>query len=155
LHLGAVLDVGAGLALSKNRIPLCMTQDVAFGLPVEICANLTVIRDQSFDSVTAFDVLEHVVEDVDFLNEMCRIARKYVLLTTPNFNVSHAANGYHCREYTPKEFFHLAAGVKGWVISKLWSGEGEGFVRREWVKWSEFQEHTDAHQAVLLGRIDD
>jgi hypothetical protein len=159
LDLGTVLDVGAGLCESKKRIRLITTQDVAYGLPgVDICADVSVIRDRSFDAVTAFDVIEHVVEDVDFLQELCRIARKWVLVTTPNYNVSKCANGCHCREYTPKEFFDLMDRIPNclnWIIESCWSGDGDGFKRIEQKQWSRFVTHQSPHHAILIKRMED
>ena len=65
------------------------------------------IAAQSFDVVTCFDVLEHVAEDAAFVADLVRIARHWVVITAPNFEISQAQNPFHCREYTGPELLDL------------------------------------------------
>jgi 2-polyprenyl-3-methyl-5-hydroxy-6-metoxy-1,4-benzoquinol methylase len=99
---GVVLDVGCGAGaptrmLSKN----CK---YIIGLDVQnvfdkknTSSNLDFVRgdgtqlpfrDESFDAVVSFDVLEHVEEDLKFLTEIKKCLRKggMLLLETPNRN---------------------------------------------------------------------
>ncbi len=148
LH-GSTLDVGAGLGRSKERIPCVTTQDPA-PVGADITLDISRIDSGSFDCVTCFDTLEHVVEDVDFLSHLCRIARRWVFLTTPNELVSHAANGCHCREYRPPEFLALVCKT-GLEIEKLLSGNSQGtLITPE--RPDTFVSNPYAHQAVLLKR---
>jgi SAM-dependent methyltransferase len=66
--------------------------------------------DASWDIVSAMDVIEHVDDDVAFFAHLLRVAREAVFLSTPNWNVYHAGNIYHAREYTPAELDALTAG---------------------------------------------
>lgn len=143
-----ILDVGAGLGRSAGRLghSRTTTQDPALGLlDVQLTTPIENIPDQSYDAVTCFDVIEHVMEDITFLDHLKRIARRYVFITTPNFNVSRAANGCHCREYTPFEFMQLMKGIG----RTLWCGNGPG---TDYTKSPEhaFVKHTYPHQAALL-----
>jgi len=108
----SILDVGAGLCLSKKRLEqngsnFVTLQDLGSGLKVDISTPISEIASKSYDVVTAFDVIEHVIEDKQFLADMFRIARVAIVITTPNYNVSGCANQYHIREYTPQELYDL------------------------------------------------
>lgn len=65
---------------------------------------LSDIPDRSFDVVCAVDVIEHVVQDLDFFRNLMRISVSRVYVTTPDFQVSQCRNAHHCREYTFNEF---------------------------------------------------
>src|SRR5262249_32485575 len=145
VSLLTVLDVGAGLGLSKGRIPNCTTQDPGPGLAVDLSTAVEDLPDRGWDYVTAFDVIEHVVEDTKFLGHLARIARLGWFITTPNYNVSKAANGCHCREYTPAEFLVLLPDVG----VTLWVGDGKGLHPYQ-VNRSEFSRHDKPHQAALV-----
>ena len=56
----------------------------ASGLPVANVDSVLPFRDQSFDSVLIFEVLEHVADIEKVLSEAFRVARKNVLITVPN-----------------------------------------------------------------------
>ncbi len=147
---GTVLDVGAGLGRSRERIRRVTTQDpapLAAGT-VDVATPIAEIPAGAFDCVTAFDVIEHVVEDVDFLANLIRIARVCVFITTPNFNVSRAANGCHCREYTPVEFVGLVSRFDADDV--LWlAGDGRGLTAAT-LPLVDFVEHDRPHQAALI-----
>lgn len=107
----SILDIGAGLGQSKKRLEAgnntVTLQDVFPGANVDITKDTWTIPDKSYDVVTAFDVIEHIVDDWNFLEELVRIARKNVVLTTPNRLVFNCGNKYHVREYSPREFDDL------------------------------------------------
>lgn len=146
LLLGSILDVGAGLGLSKTRMP-CVTQDPAPGLSVDIADPVDRIQSSQYDCVTAFDVIEHVREDVDFLLDLRRIAIHQLFITTPNLEVSRAGNGCHCREYSPAEFVDLIERVS---TNNIWYvGDGEG-LRPRAVSRYDFLSHREPHQAVMI-----
>lgn len=68
-------------------------------------------KSNSYDVVSAMDVIEHVEDDNRFLQEMLRIAREHVIFTTPNWNNSRCENIFHIREYTPAELKFLVDGL--------------------------------------------
>ncbi len=66
--------------------------------------------DNSFDTVTSFETLEHLIERNQFLAELRRVLRPggVFLLSTPNANYTKPVNGkpsnqFHVFEYTPEE----------------------------------------------------
>lgn len=110
----SVLDVGAGTGygmaiLRAAKVSRVDGFDVAQISPEVPCAAILDYADGSYDIVTAIDVIEHVVEDAGLLGHLLRVARTGVFLSTPNWNVSKAANPYHVREYTPTELKELIA----------------------------------------------
>jgi len=66
--------------------------------------------DQSFDAVVTFQVIEHIQDDVLFLQEIHRVLRPagVALITTPNRPLSLSRNPWHIREYTADELTRLA-----------------------------------------------
>jgi SAM-dependent methyltransferase len=82
----SVLDVGCGdsylkkfisgkyIGIDKYGNP-DIQSDISNGLP---------FQDKSFDTVVAFDVLEHI-DNIHFLfDELCRVSKKWVIITLPN-----------------------------------------------------------------------
>lgn len=146
-----ILDVGAGLGKSRERLArnenTVTLQDVAPGLPVDITDPIETIPDKSYDLVTAFDVIEHVDDDLDFMFHLCRIARKWVFISTPNFNVSRAINQRHVREYTPDEFVALAKRFSDEVDCFIGNSEGTDISR---AFSNDYSGHPCPHHAVRL-----
>ncbi len=69
---------------------------------------------QIFDSIIAFEVIEHIADPNHFLREMIRVLRHpcYVAVSTPNrLIVSKGSNTpldrFHLHEYTADDFFNL------------------------------------------------
>jgi len=83
---GSVLDVGCDqmhlakmvrgryVGIDVNGTPDLIV-NVEHGLP---------FQDKSFDTVVAFDVLEHLDDIHAAFDELCRVARRYVILGLPN-----------------------------------------------------------------------
>ena len=67
--------------------------------------------DSSFDTVIAFQVIEHVKQDDLFVKEIQRILRPggMALLTTPNIKMTLTRNPWHVREYTADELTDLCS----------------------------------------------
>jgi SAM-dependent methyltransferase len=65
----------------------------------------TAIADNSFDFAVSFQVIEHIENDLLFLQEIRRVLKPggQLLLTTPNRLMSLSRNPWHVREYTPNE----------------------------------------------------
>ncbi|RYG73772.1 methyltransferase domain-containing protein, partial [bacterium] len=59
-------------------------------------------RDDLFDTVTAFQVIEHIDDDELFMKEIYRVLKPggKAILTTPNIKYSLTRNPWHVREYT-------------------------------------------------------
>jgi hypothetical protein len=126
---GTVLDIGAGtcegLRLYESKGIQADGLDVDVRLAgvhprLRIEQDLSAIPDKSYDTVTAMDVVEHVVDDVQAMNQFFRIARKQVIITTPNGFRSQCLNIAHCREYTIPQF------VQVFSPDEVWSGAPDG-----------------------------
>lgn len=68
-------------------------------------------RSKSFDSIIAFEVIEHLQEDIAFLHELKRLIRPggTIVISTPNRLIASGGNKqplnpFHVREYTAEEF---------------------------------------------------
>ncbi|WP_020471416.1 methyltransferase domain-containing protein [Zavarzinella formosa] len=110
-----ILDVGAGLGMSRDRLANgganhVELQDPALQLTtVDIHNPIHEIQSDKYSLVTAFDVIEHVEEDWAWLSNALRVASYSVILTTPNYRVSQARNPHHVREYTPAQLYWMGS----------------------------------------------
>jgi hypothetical protein len=113
-HRRTVIEVGAGTGYGVDILrnagasavhgldPLPLRSDV-------IDTPFLTVNPRSYDLSVACDVIEHVEEDEAFLAQLLKVAREFAFFSTPNWNVSHAENEYHVREYTPEELRTLLA----------------------------------------------
>ena len=71
------------------------------------------LKNNFFDFVISFQVLEHIKEDVFFLEEIYRVLKPggVLLLTTPNKSHTVVRNPWHIREYNYKELKTLATSI--------------------------------------------
>jgi SAM-dependent methyltransferase len=67
------------------------------------------IPSSSFDTVVSFQVIEHIEDDQQFLQEIKRVLRPggKLIFTTPNRNLSLTRNPWHIREYEAQELQKL------------------------------------------------
>lgn len=122
-----VLDVGSGHGRAVERMSTAglrvATQDIAPGCTVDLSAPIEEIPAKSYDVVSAFDVVEHVRDQHAFVAHMKRIARKAVLVTTPNWLALGNRNPFHYRELVPSEALDLLGGqhafLRGWTADPL------------------------------------
>ncbi len=127
---GSLLDVGCGRGYGFEVLaPRCTKQlgiDISLTFLSEArrrfpsvfiaCAqgDSLPVADCSFDTILAFEVIEHAENDQLFLDELRRVARPdaLVAVSTPNRLVSSGdrqkpLNRFHHREYTASEFDSL------------------------------------------------
>jgi len=97
------------LEVNNNRV---ITQDIGPDLPVDLKVDVSEIPSNTYEVVTAFDVVEHVVNDIEFVNHLLRISSKYIVLSTPNTYATQGKNQFHCRDYTPAQFARFGRGYK-------------------------------------------
>jgi 2-polyprenyl-3-methyl-5-hydroxy-6-metoxy-1,4-benzoquinol methylase len=126
-----VLDVGAGMCDGMRKLRDIGSKEV-FGQEIDarlqkldknlLIKNINDIDDKSFDIITCFDVIEHVIDDLEFFKNLLRIARERVCITTPNYSRSKAQNHCHCREYTIPQFANV------FKPNELWSASPDGWV---------------------------
>tara|TARA_B100001057_G_scaffold248965_2_gene249207 strand:+ start:38972 stop:39745 length:774 start_codon:yes stop_codon:yes gene_type:complete len=69
------------------------------------------IKDNSFDTILSFQVIEHIKNDKLFMKEIYRILKPggIALLSTPNINMTLTRNPWHIREYTSNQLKKLAS----------------------------------------------
>lgn len=131
----SVLDVGCGMFEGVKLMQKLMPDLKIFGQDIDsrlsyldsnmIIGDISSIPDKSFDFITCFDVIEHVRDDLLFFEEMKRICKNYLFITTPNFTRSRAQNYCHCREYTIPQF------VNHFSPDELWVASPDGFLNRK------------------------
>ena len=71
------------------------------------------LKDNEFDVVVSFQVIEHIKDDIAYLNEIYRVLKPggTALITTPNIKMSLSRNPWHIREYTSQQLSELANSV--------------------------------------------
>lgn len=83
---GDVLDVGCDTKTLSSLIEGRYIGVDFCGQP-DVCVNIEnglPFSDRAFDTVTAFDVLEHCDRIHFVFDELCRVSRRYVLISLPN-----------------------------------------------------------------------
>lgn len=106
IMLGYLAQYGQvkGVDISKRAIAFCQARgfkNVHLG-----DAQKLPFPDNSFDVITAFDILEHIKDDQEALKEFFRVLRpgSFVLLSVPAFPIiwsSHDEVLHHFRRYSP------------------------------------------------------
>ena len=71
----------------------------------------TGIEDNSIDTICTFQVIEHIEDDVQFVEEIHRVLKPggRAIISTPNIDMSLTRNPWHIREYKPAELTALMA----------------------------------------------
>jgi SAM-dependent methyltransferase len=71
------------------------------------------IADQTADVLISFQVIEHILDDTLFLEEIYRILKPggKAYLTTPNIKLTLTRNPWHIREYTADELGRLSGAI--------------------------------------------
>lgn len=116
---GRVLEIGTGTGYGIDIIaPSCdrfttldkFSSEATAALPGNVeFVKATVpplpFKDESFDYVVSFQVIEHIADDRTFIKEVHRVLRKggKFIVTTPNKPMSITRNPWHVREYTAEE----------------------------------------------------
>jgi len=124
-----VLDAGAGMGYGRRILDAAGAMNVECYDLVSLVPWVKVGRIEDYppyhaDWVVAMDVIEHVENDENFLWHMVRVAREAVFFSTPNWNVFHALNAHHRREYTPAELRALIAKYRHLYESVgFWTGD--------------------------------
>ncbi|HHP7242066.1 MAG TPA: class I SAM-dependent methyltransferase [Cyclobacteriaceae bacterium] len=71
------------------------------------------LKDETFDCVVTFHVIEHIEDDKQFLKEIFRVLKPggKAIITTPNRKMSLTRNPWHVREYTANELSGLVSTI--------------------------------------------
>jgi len=134
---GNVLEVGCG---EGRGIPVILPHAAQYTAVDKIESALTVLRkkyatgtflsmnippfsglkDNTYDTVLSFQVIEHIEDDLAYLKEIHRVMKPgaIALITTPNRKMSLTRNPWHIREYLPNELASLAARIFSSVTMK-------------------------------------
>ena len=162
---GLVLDVGCRSGNLKGVLPGKQVRYCGLDLfpPADVIGNIEAdlpFADVSFDTVVALDVLEHTNNIHEALNNLCRVARKYVLITLPNiyelqsrinFLFGRRLSGKYGLPFTPtvdrhrwffslreaKAFVHMLGRQQGFAVvaEGCLIGPRRGFVMRGLVSY--------------------
>lgn len=97
-----ILDVGAGAGKSKERLSYNANRVTTSDVNRALMNTVDIIQYPEkivgkWDVVTAFDVIEHVVDREKFLYAIQRLSNSFVFVTTPNWNVY--PTGWHFTEH--------------------------------------------------------
>jgi len=114
--VGNILDVGADQCYFKehlgnkaNYIGIGLSSD-KLDLKINLEKQSFPYKDNSFDVVLCFDVLEHLDNIHEVFDELCRVARKYLIISLPNPWVSFMGmlkGGYYKHGEFPMKFYNL------------------------------------------------
>ena len=82
-------------------------------------------ENESFDLVCAFDVIEHVADDIKAVDELYRVCKVggYIAITVPAYSFlwgPHDIINQHFRRYTLKQLIRLLTKHNGFVIYKTY-----------------------------------
>ena len=107
----STVQIGVDLSRAFLKKAQCNLPAISF---VQANGSTLPFTGHSFDSIIAFEVIEHVEDDVAFLNELKRLAREqgFIAISTPNKFVASGnrkkpIDPFHVREYTSPEFYTL------------------------------------------------
>jgi SAM-dependent methyltransferase len=87
---GKILDVGADKCYIKKYLCKRNTSYTGIGLGKDIDININLEKEKipfdndSFDCVLCLDVLEHLDNLHDVFDEICRVSKKYIIISLPN-----------------------------------------------------------------------
>jgi hypothetical protein len=106
-----VLDVGTGISKIKERTSkwnaTVTTHEACSDLNADIHGDLSLVASKSFQTVTCFDVIEHVKDYGKLAFNMARIASESLVITTPGFALTKCTNPCHWHEFMPDELCNL------------------------------------------------
>ncbi|MFQ3576128.1 MAG: methyltransferase domain-containing protein [Cytophagales bacterium] len=111
-----------------------------------ICDNIPPLKNfnsDSFDTIVAFQVIEHIKDDELFLKEIHRVLKPggIALITTPNIKKTLSRNPWHIREYTSEQLKTL--GLKFFPSVKMFGIGGNHKV------WKYYEENKISVQRIM------
>lgn len=141
---GDVLEVGCGegrgvsllMRQARSFTAIDKMEEVIAGLQKKFPAGkfmsmnippFGLLKDDTYDSVVSFQVIEHIEDDFAYLQEIHRVMKPggIALLTTPNRKMSLSRNPWHVREYLADELTTLASKIFSQVEMKGITGNGK------------------------------
>lgn len=111
----SVLDVGCGTGIGLKI--LSMEAKSAYGIDLDerlkndniLIKPISEVETKSVDTVITIDVIEHVEDYLKFVDNLLRVARHQIIITTPNFTAGRCKWPYHVREFMPHQLVELFA----------------------------------------------
>lgn len=96
-------------------------------------------KDEEFDCVVSFQVIEHIKRDREFVKEVLRVLKKggKFIVSTPNRPMSLTRNPWHVREYRSEELRSLLSGFESVECY------GVGGNERVWAYYEKNRESVD------------
>ena len=78
------------------------------------------VKDNAYDTVVSFQVIEHIEDDKAYLKEIHRVLKPggLAIISTPNINWTLTRNPWHVREYTPEQLIQLCKSIFSEVQAK-------------------------------------
>ena len=119
---GSVLEIGTGMGYGIEviapEVEHFTTIDKSRAYDATLPANAEFrqmevpplgFKDEQFDYVISFQVIEHIKRDKDFVREVSRVLRKggEFIVSTPNAPMSLTRNPWHVREYRHEELTNM------------------------------------------------
>jgi SAM-dependent methyltransferase len=96
----------SGLKAGTSRMPWVRPYCIR-----DLNTGLGDIPDKSVDVVFAFQTVEHIHNTEHLLKELCRVARKYVICSTPFEENPHPLHPVRLDEHRMRHFFHRELGL--------------------------------------------
>lgn len=105
-------DTNSYVGIDKNKPAKRNYSDNATFMQMNL-SNLQQLPGSSFDTIICFQVIEHIVHDIQLLEQIERMLKPggRLFLTTPNQLMSLTRNPFHIREYTPQTMQELFSQV--------------------------------------------
>lgn len=151
-----ILDVGAGLGRSKER--LGANQVTTHDVSPHVADLVDVVAPEPprgpYDIVTAFEVLEHVEDDLGFLRLLDERATQAIFLTTPRGTGRDLSTSSHYREYTARDLYERLMDVK-WPVERAFWGAYLKNAAGGWCTFLPFQiwyHHSGLKHVVLVDK---
>ena len=124
-----VLDVGAGLSRTKERLPdsIVTTQDPCAECGADLQCDIGEVEGK-WDAIVCNDVIEHVREYGIFVRHLARLTRDYLFLTTPGAEATQNTSPFHFHEFMPWELVNLLEAA-GFELERAWGQRWAGPVQ--------------------------
>ena len=156
-----LLDVGTGVSKIKDRVKefgwntKVTTHEACKDVAADIYGDLTQLATGSFQTVTCFDVIEHVKEYGRLVFNMARIATETLVITTPGVQLAKCGNPYHWHEFETDELCQLIEAT-GMIFIKAFGAEWknypfEPYPTRE-ISYTEMRSNVTIHPIAVAYR---
>ncbi|MBD3626620.1 class I SAM-dependent methyltransferase [Cyclobacterium sp.] len=118
--LGPLVDHYHGMDKIGDILEILKVKHPDFVFEQAVLPPMPGLKDNTFDVVVSFQVIEHIPDDLLYLQEIYRVLKPggFALISTPNIRFSLSRNPWHIREYTPDQLQDLCLKVFDKVETK-------------------------------------